>query len=298
MTLLLTGGSGFLGQSIIPALKGEYAIKTLGTGDYDNYKLDLSKEIPVLSNTFDIVIHAAGKAHLVPRSTTESQEFFNVNLNGTINLCKSLEDRGIPKAFIFISTVSVYGIDYGYEIKETQLLNGITPYAQSKIEAEDYLTGWCKMNNVKLAILRPSLIAGKNPPGNLGAMINGLKTGRYLRIGNGNCRKSILMANDIALLIPKLIKNGGIYNVCDSHHPSFFEIEELIVKQLNIKSPRSIPLWVAKVLAKTGDLMGGKALINTSKLEKMTMSLTFSNEKAKRELGWEPLDVLQNFVIE
>ena len=48
-------------------------------------------------------------------------------------------------------------------------------------------------------------------------------------------------------------------------------------------------------MAKTGDLLGSKAPINSYKLEKMTKSLTFSNEKARRELGWEPLDVLENY---
>lgn len=50
-------------------------------------------------------------------------------------------------------------------------------------------------------------------------------------------------------------------------------------------------------MAKVGDLLGSKAPINSDKLEKMTKSLTFSNEKARRELGWEPLDVLERFRV-
>ena len=50
-------------------------------------------------------------------------------------------------------------------------------------------------------------------------------------------------------------------------------------------------------MAKVGDLLGSKAPINSYKLEKMTKSLTFSNEKARRDLGWEPLDVLTNYKI-
>lgn len=45
-------------------------------------------------------------------------------------------------------------------------------------------------------------------------------------------------------------------------------------------------------MARIGDLLGNKTPFNSYKLEKMTRSLTFSNEKACRELGWEPLDVL------
>ena len=105
------------------------------------------------------------------------------------------------------------------------------------------------------------------------------------------------MAEDIARLIPKLAEIGGIYNVCDNHHPSFAELEGLISKLLNKKTPRSIPYLAAKSIALVGDCVGNKFPINSCKLDKITQSLTFSNEKAKRELNWEPLDVLQNFRI-
>ena len=296
MKILFTGGSGFLGQSIIPLLKKEFTVKTIGIGDSDDIKNDLSNKIPEISERFEIIFHAAGKAHVVPNSINESMAFFKINVDGTKNLCKALENN-IPDVFVFISTVAVYGIEFGNDIDESFSLNGTTPYAQSKIEAEFFLIEWCKQRNVKLAILRPSLIAGKNPPGNLGAMINGIKTGKYFRIGEGNARKSILMAEDIFRLLPKLIEKGGIFNLCDNHHPSFFELEELISNQLNIKNPVAIPLWLARVLAGIGDLLGSKAPINTIKLNKITQSLTFSNEKARKTLGWEPLDVLQNFKI-
>lgn len=47
-----------------------------------------------------------------------------------------------------------------------------------------------------------------------------------------------------------------------------------------------------------GNLLGSRAPINSYKLEKMTKNLTFSNEKARKELGWEPLDVLENYKIQ
>ena len=297
MRLLITGGSGFLGQSIIPILRKHFSIQTLGLSGSDNYKVDLSIEVPDFKNNFNTILFAAGKAHLSPNSLKQSKEFFNVNVNGIKNLCKSLEKMKMPKSFIFISTVAVYGVESGENIEESHPLNGSTPYALSKIEAEEFLIDWCKKNDIMLGILRPSLIAGKNPPGNLGAMIQGIKSYRYLRIGDGSSRKSIMMADDIALILPKIIEKGGIYNVCDNHHPSFFELEELIVNQLKVKSPKSIPLWLAASMAKVGDIIGPKAPINSSKLSKLTNSLTFSNEKAKAELDWEPLDVLQNFKI-
>lgn len=67
--------------------------------------------------------------------------------------------------------------------------------------------------------------------------------------------------------------------------------------QLGKRRPLSIPYALAWCMAKVGDLLGAKAPINSFKLEKMTRSLTFSNEKARKELGWEPLDVLKNYKI-
>ena len=298
MTLLFTGASGFLGNNIIHLLNGTYNIISVGLSPQDTYLVNIATDIPTFTDAFDVVFHAAGKAHSVPKTEAEKRLFFDVNLQGTKNLCTALERSGIPKAFIFISTVAVYGCDSGENITEEHPLNGTTPYALSKIKAEKYLEGWCAMYNVKLSILRPSLIAGPNPPGNLGAMIHGIKTNKYLSIAGGKARKSVLMVQDIANLLPMLIEKGGIYNVCDSYQPSFRELEMVICKQLSRKGPISIPYWLAKSMAVMGDCLGAKAPINSLKLRKITSSLTFSNEKAVRELGWKPMNVLENFRIE
>jgi nucleoside-diphosphate-sugar epimerase len=297
MKLLFTGASGFVGRNTIPLLSTMYEISTLGNSEKNNYVFDVSTQIPVFHEEFDVIIHAAGKAHTIPNSENEKEDFFKVNVEGTKNLCKGLEKRGIPKSFIFISTVAVYGIECGENITEDFPLSGNTPYALSKIEAEKFLMEWCNKNNVKLSILRPSLIAGRDAPGNLGAMVKGLKTGKYLSIKNIQARKSILMVDDIVCLTPKLIKKGGIYNICDDSHPTFKELEIIITKQLNVSPPFKVSLFFVNILAKLGDLMGESFPINSSKLKKITSTLTFSNEKAKKELLWTPLNVKEKYKI-
>lgn len=295
--LLFTGGTGFLGKNVMPLLKEQYEVTTCGITSDDMIKANLAKEVPMLDKHYDVVLHACGKAHVVPKTEAEKQAFFDVNYQGTVNLCAALEKVGVPKALVFISTVAVYGCEYGDLITEEHPLNGDTPYAKSKIMAEEYLTEWCKKNDVVLGILRPSLLAGKNAPGNLGAMVNGVRKGFYMNIAGGKVIKSILMAEDIARIMPALIKKGGVYNVCDTRQPSFGELSVSVAKQLGKRKPISIPYWMAWCMAKVGDLLGSKAPINSYKLEKMTKSLTFSNEKARRELGWEPLDVLGNYKV-
>jgi nucleoside-diphosphate-sugar epimerase len=128
-------------------------------------------------------------------------------------------------------------------------------------------------------------------------MVNGVKKGFYLNIAGGKVKKSVLMAEDIARLLPLLSEKGGVYNVCDTRQPSFGEISESVARQLGKGKPVSIPYWMAWCIAKMGDLLGSKAPINSYKLGKMTRSLTFSNLKARTELNWEPLDVLENYKI-
>lgn len=297
MRLLFTGGTGFLGKNVMPVLEKQYEVTTCGITSEDMVKANLAKEVPVLTKHYDIVLHACGKAHVVPRTEAERQVFYDVNYQGTVNLCTALEKVGAPKALVFISTVAVYGCEYGELITEEYPLEGTSPYAESKIMAEKYLTEWCARRNVTLSILRPSLLAGKNAPGNLGAMVEGIRKGFYMNIAGGKVIKSILMAEDIARLVPLLAEKGGVYNVCDTRQPSFGEISMSVAQQLGKSKPLSIPYWVAWGMAKVGDLLGNKAPINSYKLEKMTKSLTFSNEKARRELEWEPLDVLENYKI-
>lgn len=298
MKLLFTGASGFLGNSIHPLLRNMYNVITVGLTSQDDYVINIAENIPELHEHYDIVLHAAGKAHSIPNTELEKQLFFDVNLQGTKNLCTALEKVGVPRAFIFISTVAVYGCDYGVDITEEHPLNGTTPYAISKRLAEEYLQNWCRKHNVVLGIIRPSLIAGPNPPGNLGTMITGIRRGMYFSIAGGKARKSVLMVQDIANLVPLLVKKGGVYNVCDSYHPTFRELETLICNQTDRSLPLSIPYWLAKSMALMGDCLGKNAPINSLKLDKITKSLTFSNEKAIRELGWQPTNVLENFKIE
>ena len=295
--LLFTGGTGFLGKNIMPLLQEKYQVSTCGITPDDMIYANLAQEIPVLDKHYDVVLHACGKAHVIPKTEAEKQAFYDVNYQGTVNLCAGLENVGVPKALIFISTVAVYGCDYGEMITEYHPLNGDNPYAKSKIMAEEYLTKWCCEHGVVLGILRPSLLAGKNAPGNLGAMVNGVRKGFYMNIAGGKVTKSVLMAEDIARILPLVAEKGGVYNVCDTRQPSFGELSVSVARQLGKRKPLSIPYWMAWCMAMVGNLLGSKAPINSYKLEKMTRSLTFSNEKARRELGWEPLDVLDNYKI-
>ncbi len=285
MNILVTGSSGFFGSTIVRVLNSD-SISTLNRKN-GNFQYDLGKSIPEFNKDFDIVIHNAGKAHIFPKSETEKLSFFQVNIQGTKNLLQGLEAR-FPKKFVFISSVSVYGLESGMNIDEQTLLNAKDSYGLSKLQAERIVIDWCNKNSVVCTILRLPLLVSKNPPGNLGTMLNGIKKGYYFNIGGGKAKKSMVLAEDVARFIPIIAPVGGIYNLTDGLHPSFSALSNAIAK----KKVKNLPLFVAKIIGCLGNFLGENAVINSRKIKKITSDLTFDDSKA-RELGWNPQSVLE-----
>jgi nucleoside-diphosphate-sugar epimerase len=302
MNILLTGASGFLGQYLIERLVGEGEVTTLGRTQphqsHSHITADLAVGIPPLEQSFQWVVHNAGKAHVVPRTPAEKQAFFDVNVKGTANLLKALESAADkPKAFVLISTVAVYGLEQGEGITETQSLAATDPYGRSKVEAEQIVGEWCRRHHVTLTILRLPLVVGLQPPGNLGAMIKGIEKGFYFGIGKSAARKSMVLAEDVANIIPPAATVGGIYHLTDGYHPSFAELENLIATTLQKSLPKHLPFDMARAIAIGGDLANSilrRRLfpLDSRALSKITRHLIFDDWSARRNLNWHPSSVL------
>jgi nucleoside-diphosphate-sugar epimerase len=297
-TYLLTGATGFLGRELKDVLSVENKVITLGRKSLNDIPCDLSTTIPELRDTVEYVVHAAGKAHVIPKDEKEAQLFFQVNEMGANNLISGLErlDK-LPSRFIFISTVAVYGLSKGNDIDETYPLNGRTPYARSKIHAERIIGKWCLENGIDCIILRLPLIAGKNAPGNLRALARAIKQGRYFSITGNKARKSMVAGTDVANLVASLKDRSitGVYNLTDGEDPLFVEVEQAVASRLGKSIRIKIPLVAVKFLARIGDLFHRLNIpfpLNSDKLIKMTSTLTFSCQKAKIDLGWTPHPVL------
>ena len=291
--ILLTGSSGFLGSYILNFLENEnYEVIKVGRSVKSDINIDLS--LNKLSKIdVDYVIHLAGKAHSIPKIDEEKKEFFNVNYIGTNNLLYGLGTTKL-QSIIFISTVAVYGREAGELIDEKSPLLGNTPYAKSKIQAEQSIIDFGIKNNIKTVVLRLPLVTGKNPKGNLSSMINAIKKGYYFRIGKGQSKKSIISASDVANLIPELFDLNGVYNLTDTNHPTISEIDSIIAEKFN-KKIKSIPIYLIKVIAKVGDLFYFFPF-NSSKFEKLTKNLTFSNKKLFNDINYRPSKGLSDIV--
>ncbi|MHB1195121.1 MAG: NAD-dependent epimerase/dehydratase family protein [Longimicrobiales bacterium] len=299
--LLLTGYPGFLGSHLYQELEGKFELFTLGLDEAptpNHTVADLSESIPALRNEhYDLVIHAAGKAHSVPSTAEERDHFFQVNEQGTLNLLAALDELTVaPGAIALISTVAVYGRESGHQITESHPLEATDPYGVSKINAEKSIREWEAAGVVK-AIVRLPLIIGKQPPGNLGTMIRSIKKGFYFNVDGGRAKRSFVWIDDIAPFVVRLVaEGGGTYNLTDGHDASFKDLYSAFCRALGKRPYPALPRALAVPLALTGDslerLTGRKMPFNRHTLIKMTSDLTFSCQKAKDDLAWTPTVII------
>lgn len=294
MNLLVSGAHGFLGKNLVNYFGslGNYSIKTVGKNRNNDFVIDLSKESFSLEEQYDVVIHAAGKAHLVPKTLEETNNFFLVNHIGTTRLLDALT-KNKPSTFVLISTVAVYGVDQGDLISETAPLLAKDPYGESKVLAELSVIEWAKKHGVKYLILRLPLLVGKGAPGNLRAMVKGIQKGYYFNVDGGKAKRSMLLVKDVPRAIEKLIGHQGIYNLTDGYDPNYAEISAVIGRQLG-KRIHSLPFFLCKLLAYVGDVVPFFPL-NSNKLKKLTQSLTFNSNAIKLQHGFIPSKVLNDF---
>lgn len=291
--IILTGFSGFLGTHILNFLQKEnYAVTKVGRDISSDIQYDLYTNNKINLEA-DIVIHAAGKAHFIPKTEKEKDDFFKVNYLGTKNLLNSLNSKKL-KAIIFISTVAVYGRETGELIDETSSLIGTSPYAKSKIQAENVLIDFGVNNNVKIIILRLPLITGDNPVGNLYNLTEVIKKGYYFRIGEGKAKRSLVSAKDVARVIPYLFGLNGIYNFTDCNHAMICQIDSIIAKRFKRKI-KKLPTGLMKLIGKLGDVFSVLPF-NSLMFEKLTKSLTFSSDKIFNEINYRPTNGLSDII--
>ena len=85
MKILLTGATGFLGKAIFEELSDDCEVITVGRSQTSQIRFDLAGQSSGNLVNSELVVHAAGRAHLIPQNESELSEFKKVNVDGTIN---------------------------------------------------------------------------------------------------------------------------------------------------------------------------------------------------------------------
>ena len=181
MSVLVTGGAGYIGAHMLLALEdaGEHAVAldNLSTGarwlapqSAAFIEADAGDEA-ALARIFaehDItdVIHFAGSI-LVRESIRRPLEYYQNNTANTLSLIRACVAAGV-KRFIFSSTASVYGVPERTPISETAPIRSITPYGASMSMSERILADAAAAHGMSFVILRYFNVAGADPRGRAG----------------------------------------------------------------------------------------------------------------------------------
>jgi nucleoside-diphosphate-sugar epimerase len=286
MRILVTGASGFIGQSLCARLLEEgHEISALvrragsepdGTtavaGDLgDGARIGQA----LITASPDCVIHLAAEI----ASQRNADRVHAVNVEGTKHLldaCMALagSDASTGPRFVFASTV-VTGDAHGALLTEEQPLPVHTPYGRSKQEGERLV----RESGLPTVIVRPSHVYG---PGGwyLEELVARLRQpGRFAVIGRGENMWDVVHIEDVVSALALTVERaraGSMYHVVDDLPVTYRDFMAFTASTLGVGTPRSIPPALARVVA------------GRNAVDAVLRSARSSNAKLKRELGWQP----------
>ncbi len=156
--VLITGANSYIGTSFEEYVKNKdsnFEIDTLDLLDPNWEEFDFSG--------YDSIFHVAAIVHKREKKISY-EEYKKVNTDLPVLIAKKAKKAGVSQ-FIFLSTMSVYGLNTG-KIASSTLAIPTTKYGQSKYQAEEELL---KLRDCqfKLVIVRPPIVYGKGSKGKL-----------------------------------------------------------------------------------------------------------------------------------
>lgn len=302
MKLLITGYSGFVGTHLVDAIKESYSFSLLGrrspnfTCEYLQSSINSEADYSSILTGVDVVIHAAGLAHVVNDKSKDSlKEYRSVNLKGTLNLAKQASEKGV-KRFIFISTVKVNG-------EKTPLEKPFTHedarqpqdfYGLSKSEAEEQIEKLSKDTGMDYVFIRPPLVYGQGVKANFSALMK--LTIKKIPLPFGaikSNRRSLVSVYNLVDLIKVCIEHPNasnqIFLVSDGEDLSTTAMVKLMADVQSVK-PLLLPLpvWLLKML--------GKLTGRCDMISRLTDSLRVDITHTQETLSWTPpYSVTQGF---
>ena len=274
--ILVTGGSGFIGENLINKLISEnkYKVFNLDKLSYASnwkskipnqisnkchfFKVDLVNSLEtkkVIDNVNpDIVIHMAAETH-VDRSIKSPMDFIQSNIVGTFNLLEAVTEKWQEVysqkrefKFIHISTDEVFGsLDASGNFSEKTSYKPSSPYSASKASSDHLVNAWHKTYNLPVIITNCSNNYG---PGQhfeklIPKVIINSKFGLQIPLyGNGeNIRDWIYVEDHVDALL-SILENGVIgerYCIGSNNELKNKQIVNIICSILDEKLPKSTP---------------------------------------------------------
>jgi nucleoside-diphosphate-sugar epimerase len=222
--ILVVGGNGYLGKFLVKVLRENEADIFVISRNCEQSNSQFTVDITNFDETYkviqkikpDIVYHLAANISR-NRDFTIYEEMATVNVQGTLNILKSLE--GIDAHFIFTSSSEIYG-NNASPFHENQIPKPVSPYSLTKINAEILVQTYSTNQSKKFTNLRVFNFYGESMPEGffIPQMIQSLKKGEDFLMTKGEQVRDFLYVGDVVKALVLTAKNTSSYgetmNVC------------------------------------------------------------------------------------
>jgi dTDP-glucose 4,6-dehydratase len=255
--ILITGGAGFIGRWVVKRLLDDrHEVCVLD--DFSNGRMENINEFENNSNfkfifgdirnknllkeefkDVDICIHAAAAIN-VQESIENPQRYYDVNVNGTFNILEEARKKDVK--MVLIGTCMVYDLTSSKAINEEHSLSPKSPYAGSKLAAENLALSYFHAYGLPVVITRPFNTYGPYQKsdmegGVVSIFIRALLEGKALKVfGDGTQTRDLLYVEDCAEFIVKASFNekvvGGIINAGSGKDMAIKDLALLICKDV------------------------------------------------------------------
>ena len=295
---IITGGAGFIGSHLVDRLLADGGWRVTVVDNFDPFYdrrikernmahhagdasfrfieadiLDRDLSERLVPAPVDVNVHIAAKAGVRP-SIADPVGYHRVNVTGTIKLREFARHQKVPH-FVLASSSSVYGMDPQVPWKEKELgLKSISPYAATKIAAEQFAQVYAHLHGLKVTVLRFFTVYGprQRPDLAIHQFFRKIQAGQPIQqFGDGTTRRDYTFVNDIV---------NGVVAAIDRTKGEAFEI-------YNLGNNRTVML--RELISAVESELGRKAVIDLRPEQPGDVPQTYADvSKAQRDLGYAP----------
>jgi nucleoside-diphosphate-sugar epimerase len=310
MRVLVTGGTGFIGRYVIRALEAGGHALTIAVRTPESAETEWRRRhrvVPVgeicgttdwrsALQDVDAVVHLAAKAHIANPSDDDREAFHRTNVLGTDRLAERAAASGIRR-FVLMSSIGAVTNSSEERVTLDTPCRPSTPYGRSKLASERALTKRASGTSMTWTILRPTLVYGRDNPGNMKRLIALVRSGLPLPIGAIRNRRSFTYVENLADLVVHALGHPAAENqvflVADGDDLSTPEL----IRKMGTMSGRRVRILVLPLPVLSGVASGldaaSRALpirLPTARaaVERLAASLYVDGDDVRDRLDWCP----------